>query len=217
MKNKSLFRINWLAVGFILFLYVLGAILFSRLPELIPSHWNIRGEVDGYMPKTTYILFFPTLILGLYLLMTYLPNMDPRKDNYERFRGVFAGFRMVLICFLSVIYVVPLLVAMGVPISVDIIVRVGIGVLFAVIGNWFGKVRYNYTFGIKTPWTLANEEVWNKTHRVSGPIWVAAGILMVLLAFVPGTWSAGLSFAMLMAAALFSVGYSYYLFAKRRK
>lgn len=117
-----------------------------------------------------FFYVFPTLILGLYLLMSFAPKIDPKAENYKKFQGVFRGFRILIVLVLAGIYVATLLYALGTPLSIGKVSIFTIGLMLIFVGNYFGKVRHNYTFGIKTPWTLANEEVWNRTHRVSGPL-----------------------------------------------
>ncbi|HHV19131.1 MAG TPA: SdpI family protein [Thermoanaerobacterales bacterium] len=219
MCEKTKFRlpINWLVIALILSLYILGYFFYPYLPERVPSHWNISGQVDGYSSRTFHVLFFPSMILALYVLMSFAPILDPRPENYKKFQGVYEGFRWVMVGFLIVLYVVTTLFALGFPISIGRIVRFCIGVLLIFIGNYFGKIKHNYTFGIKTPWTLASEEVWNKTHRVSGPLWVVAGLVWIISVFIPEKQSFVVSMGVLFLVSFYGFIYSYILFQKLKK
>ncbi|MCR4431655.1 MAG: SdpI family protein [Tepidanaerobacteraceae bacterium] len=216
MNEKFKFRlpIDWWIIVLILALYALGFALYPALPDMMPSHWNLEGEVDGYMAKTGHIVFFPTLILGLYLLMSFAAKIDPESENYKKFRGVFRGFRIMLVMVLSGIYVATLLYAKGIPLSIGKVSIFSIGVLLIFIGNYFGKVRHNYTFGIKTPWTLASEEVWNRTHRVSGPLWVIAGLIWVFSIFLSEKTAFVIDMTALGFVGVYGFIYSCWLFNK---
>lgn len=205
-KPRSRLPISKVVFALIIFLYIIGFIMYPRLPDMVPSHWNVSGEVDGYMPKKFYVIFFPSLTLGLYLLMSLAPIMDPRPESYNKFRGVFEGFRIILVLVFTVIYIATLLFALGMPISIAKIINLSLGIMFIFIGNYFGKIRHNYTFGIKTPWTLANEEIWNKTHRVSGPLWVAVGFIWIFSIFL---LTEKLAFSVNMVALLLASGFGF--------
>jgi uncharacterized membrane protein len=181
---------------------------------MVPNHWNMAGEVDGYMAKESFIIFFPSLILGLYLLMSLAPMIDPRSDNYKKFKGVFEGFRVLIVLVMIVLYLTSILFALGIPVPIGKVVMLSVGILWVFIGNYFGKVRFNYTFGIRTPWTLASEEVWNKTHRVSGPLWVAAGIIMMLSIFIPDKPAFIIDMTAIAIAGIYGFIYSYWLYNK---
>ena len=101
MCEKTKFRlpINWLVIALILSLYILGYFFYPYLPERVPSHWNISGQVDGYSSRTFHVLFFPSMILALYVLMSFAPILDPRPENYKKFQGVYEGFRWVMVGF----------------------------------------------------------------------------------------------------------------------
>ncbi|MGI6486139.1 MAG: SdpI family protein [Tepidanaerobacteraceae bacterium] len=213
-KKASIFPIRWPVVVLIIGLYVVGFILYPYLPDNVPSHWNIHGQIDGYSSKTFHILFFPTLILGLYLLMSYAPFIDPKPESYSKFKGIFENFRLILVLILAGMYIATTLAGLGIPVSVGKIVRFAIGILLIFIGNYFGKIRHNYTFGIKTPWTLANEEVWNKTHRASGPLWVLSGLVWVLTVFMADKPAFIINMSVLVAVSVFGVLYSFVLFKR---
>jgi len=213
-KTKTYLPANRFLIVFILALYVIGFLLYPYLPDMIPTHWNINGEVDGYSTKTFYVLFFPSLMLGIYLLMTFAPMLDPRIDNYKKFTAVVAGFRTVMVVIFALIYLATMATVLGYPVSVSKVVRFAIGYMLIFTGNYFGKVRHNYTFGIKTPWTLANEEVWNKTHRFSGPLWVVAGFIWMLSIFLKDNLAFIIDMASLMIVSIIGMVYSYILYKK---
>jgi uncharacterized membrane protein len=213
-KKKSALPVNWLLLGLIASLYVIGFAVYPRLPDMVPSHWNASGQVDGYMSKTAHVFFMPTVVLGLYMLLSFVPVIDPKPESYEKFRHVYSVFRAIIVLIFSALYLAVTLFALGVPVSIGKFTMLAIGLMFVFLGNYLGKIRHNYTFGIKTPWTLASEEVWNKTHRISGPLWVIAGFIWILGLFLEEKLGFLLSMGSILAVTIFGFVYSYLLFRK---
>jgi len=205
---------DWPVLFFILATLAAGLLLYPRLPDMMPGHWNIKGQIDGWVSKPFGVLFFPLLNLGLYPLMLLLPRIDPRRENYRRFAGVYRLIRLFLHVFLALLYIVTLLAALGYTLRVDAIVKFAVSLLILVLGNYMGKIKHNYFVGIKTPWTLASEEVWYKTHRFAAPLWVGAGILGMAISVFRQVWLNWLYFASLIVIGLVPIIYSYFLFRK---
>lgn len=171
---------NFLLVALICLAFLGGLMLYPALPDQIPTHWNVRGQIDDYGSKGFTALGFPLLILGLYFLLTYLPKIDPRKENYLKFASTYNVIKWIIVLFMLGMYGLMLAVAMGYAVKVDLVVRAGVAFLLIFLGNYMGKVRTNYFVGIRTPWTLADEEVWLKTHRFGAKIFVLTGVLGIL-------------------------------------
>lgn len=212
--DKIKVNVNWILIFVIFLMYIAGIILYPQLPNMIPSHWNISGQVDGYTPKNIYLVFIPTLTLFIYIMLLLAPRLDPKAENYKKFIGVYNGFNVVMVLFMAGLYFITLLFAMGISISISKFIRFIIGIMLLFIGNYFGKIRHNYTFGIKTPWTLASEKVWNKTHRISGPLWVVVGLVWMLSIFFAERTAFIIDMFALILVSLFGTIYSYILFKK---
>lgn len=163
--------------------YTIGLYLYSQFPERVASHWNFAGEVDGYTDKFTGAFMIPLLLTGMYGLFRFLPLVDPRKDRYPEFADVYHKMRYFILSVLFIIYTLLGLYNLGVPVRMDLIIPVLIGGMMIVIGNWMGKMKPNWFMGIRTPWTLASDVVWNKTHRFGGYLFVLLGILIMLIPF----------------------------------
>lgn len=214
--NKNSYRLNWATLGRDWPLWILMAgflvaafFIYPQLPDKVPSHWNIHGQVDGYSSRFFGAFFEPLLAPFLYLLLVLTPLVDPRKDNYVRFAGAYAFLRWTLLLFMYSLYIVTLLVALGYAIDTSMFVKAGVALLLTIIGNFMGQFRHNYFVGIKTPWTLANEEVWRRTHRLGGRIWVLCGLGCLALSPVSAAWSAYLYFALILIMAVVPIVYSY--------
>ena len=191
-----------------------GIWALPRLPERVPVHWNLAGEADGFGPAWQNALLLPALALGLWALLLLLPLADPLRRNYPRFLVTLKLFRWLVPLLAVAFHVVVLLGSLGTPVDSGRGVSAVMAVFFVVLGNSMGKLRHNWFIGIRTPWTLASEEVWNRTHRLAAPIWVTGGLVQLVGAFLPGTAGAALFATSLAAMILAPIGYSFVLFRK---
>ena len=198
-------------------LLVLGAaavtaVLYPALPDPMPSHWNAAGEVNGWMPKFWGAALVPLIMAFIWLMFLVLPRISPRGFEMEPFLRAWGVFKVMLLAVMLFISVIVLRAAQaGGKISMTA-VFVALGLLFVVLGNLLGKVTRNFFVGIRTPWTLASEEVWYRTHRLAGKLFVISGTAVIAAAVI------GLSmwpiFAAIMLAALIPVVYSYVLYRR---
>lgn len=166
------------------FLFVALAFLFAlwispHLPHEVPVHWNAENRVDGTMPKPWGTFISPLIMLGLWLVFLALPRLAPQGFRLDNFRPVYDLLRVAVLGIMLLMTVTQLLAAAGVPFNVGSAVLVLIGLLFVVIGNVMGKIRKNFFVGIRTPWTLADDEVWLRTHRFGGWVFVAGGLALM--------------------------------------
>lgn len=205
---------DWPAVLLILGGLIAGVLLYPHLPDRVPSHWNIRGEVDAYSSKFWSAFGIPLMTAGIYVMMLVLPALDPRKQNYARFAGAYRLLKLILAAFFSGVYLLVVTSALGYPIPVDRAMQFGVSLLILLLGNLMGQLRHNYFVGIKTPWTLASETVWQKTHRFGGRVWVTAGFTGILGSLIGGSIGVALLIAALAAAGLVPIVYSYLAFRK---
>lgn len=188
--------------------------VYDRLPDQIPSHFGPNGQPDDYSDKSVFILIMIALNLGLPLLLKWIPAVDPRRENYQKFKRIYELFRVVITLFISALFIVILLNALGYPMEIPRAVMVGVGLLWMMIGNYMGQVRPNWFIGIRLPWTMENPEVWRRTHRIGGAIWMGAGLLILLSSFLPlsvAIWTVMIA----GAGSVLAPGiYSYLLFQK---
>ncbi len=205
-------RNRWFGLGIVAAMGVFTLAVFPRLPETIPTHWNFAGEADAWSPRFPDAYFPAAVALGLWLLAQVLPRIDPRRERYPSFAATYWQLINLTLLFLAGLQVAVLGVALGWPLDMSRVVPVGIGVLFVALGNYLPRVRSNWWMGIRTPWTLSSERVWRRTHRLGGRVFVAAGLLVVLTAFLPGReWVIP---TIAVAAALLPVAYSYLLWRR---
>lgn len=211
-KQNEGFWYNVLSVVVVLASLVLGWLAYPRLPAQVPTHWNLAGQVDGYSSPFMGAFMMPLLVTAILALMWLVPKIDPKRDNYLKMGRVYSAVRFYIILLLAAMHLAILGAALGYGDITPHLVSSGVGLLFIIIGNYFGKVKYNYTFGIKTPWTLANEQVWYRTHRAMGPLWMVGGIFMAAASFVPLSLRMPLFILSLVILVIVPFAYSYLIF-----
>ena len=163
-----------------------GILLWNQLPDPMPSHWNASGEIDGWSSKPFAIFGLPLIMLAAQWLCMLGTAADPKKNNHPE---KILHLVLWIIPVLSVVmHTVVYMIALGYGVRMEVIMPVLMGVIFTIIGNYLPKCKQNYTIGIKIPWTLNNEENWNKTHRFAGWLWSACGLLVILTGFIGGFW-----------------------------
>ena len=189
---------------------VVGLLLWNKLPEQMPTHWGINGEVDAWSSKGYAVFFFPALLLGLHWLCLFASTMDPKKEAYtQRMLTLVLWICPAISLLISTLMYAK---ALGYDLRVNVIMPLLMGLLFIIIGNLLPKMRQSYTMGIKLPWTLHNEENWNKTHRFGGKVWVAGGVIIMATAFVGSFW---ILLGMLIIMMALPTVYSYCLYRKQ--
>ena len=168
-----------LALLAIPFIYM--GLIWSQIPNQIPIHFNFMGEPDSWTDKINNLYFSLAINLGMYIILLFLPKIDPKKANFKLFSNEFYIIRLALQVFFSAIIILSLYKSLNADFAIGrYIINLILG-LFIVLGNLFGKLRFNYTVGIRVPWTLNSEEVWTKTHRLAGKYWVIGSLSTIII------------------------------------
>jgi uncharacterized membrane protein len=175
--------IHAICISIILAVFAFAIWIYPELPRMVPSHWNAQGEIDGYMTKPWGVFLLPLLTLVIYVMFFLLPLISPHGFRMEKFNNIVRLFQFVMVLFMGGISMTTLLAARGDAVPVENIAMTGVGLLLLVLGNYMGKLQKNFFIGIRTPWTLASDEVWGRTHRLGGWTFSAAGLLMVIGSF----------------------------------
>lgn len=190
--------------------YVLWA--YPGLPDPMPTHWNAAGEVDGYSSKPVGAAFIAGIPVLSFLIFKLIPVISPRGFRTESFTGTLNIIMVATVVFGCVLGLGLIRASHDTSVNISSFVYVAVGLLFVVMGNFLGKVRKNFFLGIRTPWTLASDEVWAKTHRLGGWCFVIAGVFMAIMGVVAptSTWFIGA----IVAIALVPVVYSFFAYRK---
>jgi uncharacterized membrane protein len=193
--------------------FAVSTMLYTRLPDVLPAHWGLRGTADEFLHKPWAIYFYPAMIGSMLLLKLVLPPMSPRAFAIEPFERTFNVMMTALMLFMAYLMSLVYAAALDTHIAVGRALLGGIGVLFIVTGNLTGKVTKNFFIGIRTPWTLASDEVWFKTHRLGGWLFVLAGLVTLGVALLGKFYAAALvGFAI---AGVVPVVFSYVISPRR--
>jgi uncharacterized membrane protein len=206
------------ALVFSLVLVALGTAaagwVYATLPPdvQVPTHWNVRGQIDGYAGRWSLFLM-PGVVLGITLLLAGLPYIEPRRGNLLRSSRAYCAVWISVIMLMSAIQGAIILTALGHHVPMNLLAFGGAGALDLVIGNYLGKVRSNFIFGVRTPWTLASELSWNKTHRLAGRMLVASGaaILFAAVLNLPGPILVTILLVSVAAIVIIPTTYSYFV------
>jgi uncharacterized membrane protein len=207
---------HWFGL-FLIIIAIMGTwISYPHLPAQISIHWNYKGEPNRFVDKSYGAFLIPLIMVVLYIFRIILPKIDPKKNNYPRFEGTYYWIMNGILLFFFLFQVMKIIGDLGI-INFKYVIPELIGLLFIFIGNLSPKFKPNYFIGIRTPWTLANEDVWKKTHRFGGKVFVIVGILQLFVPIIPaviqGYYVLG-SILISLALIIFS---SYYFFIKISK
>ncbi|PKN90624.1 MAG: hypothetical protein CVU44_23005 [Chloroflexi bacterium HGW-Chloroflexi-6] len=195
---------------------LVGLALYAQLPDPMPSHWNAAGEIDGYMSKFWGVFMMPLMTFGITLLLVAVPSIDPLKSNIDQFRGIYNAFIVVFVVYMLYVYALTMGASLGYEFNMTIMLLPAMGLLFIGIGYMMKSAKRNFFIGIRTPWTLSNDYVWDETHKLGAKTFMAGGVLVIISSFFGenGVW---LMLVGLLVAALVPVVYSYILFARLAK
>ena len=207
MKNKKTLIITSLIC---LLPMLVGALVYSRLPEQVATHFDLQGNPDGWSSRAFAVFGLPGILLAVNLLIPFALQADPKHKNMS---GALVNI---------VIWTVPVISllcsgltlgrALGYDLRIEVVLPVFMGVLFILIGNYLPKTKQSYTMGIKLPWTLASEENWNRTHRLAGFLWVLGGAFFIVMSFIG--WSLIAFLIPIALMVLVPTVYSYLLYRK---
>jgi uncharacterized membrane protein len=196
---------------------VAGFLAYPHLPDKVPTHWNLDGEVDGWGTAWQGAFMMPLIMIGVFLLLLLLPKIDPKRKNYANMGKAYTTIVLVIMIFFTVIYFGTLGIALGYMENIPSLTQIGVGALFVILGNYMGKLKHNYFMGIRTPWTLASEEVWYRTHRLAGPFWVLGGLLFMLSSLFAGDVFLKVMLVIIIVLVAIPAVYSFIIFKKLEK
>lgn len=203
-------------IGIILIFFVVTGYFYPQMPERMASHWNAQGQADGYTSKFWGLFLTPFISVGLALLLILIPRIDPLKANVEKFKTYYYSFVILMVLFFFYLYLLTILWNLGIRFNMMQLLSPAIGVLFYFCGVLVEKAKRNFFIGIRTPWTLSNENVWNKTHLIGGKLFKASGVIAFLGAFFPDY---AIFFILIpaMLVAFFTVIYSYWEYQREMR
>ena len=190
-----------------------GAAVYNQLPERVASHWDANDQVNGTMSRFWGVAIMPLIALGMLALFLLLPNIDPLKANIATFRPMFNIFIAAMMVFLLFLHVVTIVWNLGYHgFRMSALLLPAVGLLFILVGLLMRQAKRNFFIGIRTPWTLSSDRVWDQTHRVGAWLFVACGVLAFFGVFAPGPAAFTLLIVPILTVTVFLLVYSYWLY-----
>ena len=206
----------FISVALIAIAILAGLLLWSRLPDPMPAHWNAAGEIDGYMSKFWGVFLIPIISIALAGLFLIIPNIDPLKANIAQFRATFNWFIVVFVVYMLYVYALTLFAALGTSFNMTLMLLPAVGLLFIGIGYLMNGAKRNFFIGIRTPWTLSSDTVWDETHKLGSKLFMLGGVVTILCAFLgeSGIW---IMLVAMLGASFVPIVYSYVLYQRETK
>jgi len=192
-----------------------GVLLWDKLPEQVPFHWNIQGQVDNWVSRPVAVFVMPFVLLSIQWLCFFVTQLDPKqKEKPHKLMGLVLWIIPVMNLLLNVMVY---LTALGREVNIEVVIPLFFGALFVVLGNYLPKCEPSYTIGIKLPWTLEDEQNWNATHRLAGWLWVAGGLLVMPCTLLPPVAAFSVMMGILLVMVIVPTVYSYRYYKKHKK
>ena len=196
---------------------IVGILVYAQMPDQMASHWNAAGEVDGYMGKFWGVFMMPLLSLALLGVYLVIPLLDPLKENIAEFRGTYNLFILLMTLFLAYIWKLTIFWNMNIRVfNMSTALLPALGLLFIFVGYMVRTAKRNWFIGIRTPWTLSSDFVWNETHRVGGTLFIVSGVLAMLGVFF-GAQAVWFTLIPVIGSTVFLYIYSYILYQSETK
>ncbi|MGE7307362.1 SdpI family protein [Priestia megaterium] len=201
-------------LGITLLTLVAWLIALPHLPATMPIHWGANGEADGFATKINAMILTVGIMVLIYFIIAVVPRIDPRKENYKYFSKTYNIVLNAVLLLFFFVNMSTILQGLGYNVPMSYIAPIMAGLVFIIIGNYLQRVRSNYFMGIRTPWTLSNETVWKKTHRLSGKLFFIGGLLILISAFLPDGYKSVIMWGSIVLCVAIPYLYSYLAYKK---
>jgi uncharacterized membrane protein len=213
---KWSFKRDIFAIIMIILTLGISLYFYNRLPDTIPIHYNADGYADGYSAKSFALISNICITVATYLMLTFIPVIDPFRKKIEKRYNVILVVRDIIIAFISVLFITNILTANDKS-TLPNHFGIGLGLLFILLGNYLPKMPQNFFIGIRSPWTLTSEVIWAKTHRIGGVLFVIAGVIFVITTVLKIKLSVVMPFVLIPLIVYTAFIYPYWLFRKMEK
>ncbi|MFE3977771.1 MULTISPECIES: SdpI family protein [unclassified Priestia] len=201
-------------LGITVLTLVAWLIALPHLPATMPIHWGANGEADGFATKINAMILTVGIMVLIYFIIAFVPRIDPRKENYKYFSKTYNILLNAVLLLFFFVNMSTILQGLGYNVPMSYIAPIMAGLVFIIIGNYLQRVRSNYFMGIRTPWTLSNETVWKKTHRLSGKLFFIGGLLILISAFLPDGYKSVIMWGSIVLCVAIPYLYSYLAYKK---
>lgn len=201
-------------LGITLLTLIAWLIALPHLPATMPIHWGANGEANGFATKINAMILTVGIMVLIYFVIAFVPRIDPRKENYKYFSKTYNILLNAVLLLFFFVNMSTILQGLGYNVPMSYIAPIMAGIIFIIIGNYLQRMRSNYFMGIRTPWTLSNENVWKKTHRLSGKLFFIGGLLILISAFLPDGYKSVIMWGSIVLCVAIPYLYSYMAYKK---
>jgi len=219
MKNPVKYSFRTEIWPLLILLATVGLSLWAypQLPARVITHWSFNGQANGWSSREFHTIFFPALLVVFYVLLSFLPKLDPMGARYQEFAGVYRTMRTLILLVLFVVFVAATLANLGYAINIGATVAGAVGLMMIILGNYFKKLKRNFFVGIRTPWTLSSENVWDKTHLLGGRLFMIWGLGLILAPWLASVAAFIILFGGMAVTITWVCIYSYVLYEREKK
>ncbi|MDO8443279.1 MAG: SdpI family protein [bacterium] len=219
MKNPIKYSLKTEVWPLLIFLATVGLSfwVYPQLPEKVISHWDFNGKANGWTSREFYAIFFPALLAVIYALFRVLPKFDPNSDRYKEFAGAYLAIRNSILLVLFIVFAAASFANLGYIVNICEIVAGAIGFIMIVLSNYFKKLKRNWFVGIRTPWTMSSENVWNKTHLLGSKLFIFLGLSFILIPWLAPVIGFLILFVEAIILMPWIVIYSYVLYKNEKE
>ena len=215
-NSKNMKKTMILVLAIIIISFAIGIYYYPHMPNEMASHWNAQGEVDGHMSKFWGLFLMPIISVGMLLLFILIPKIDPLKKNIQKFRKYFDNFILLIFLFLFYVYLLTIFANLNFKFNMTTMMIPALGILFYYVGVLTENAKRNWFIGIRTPWTISNEKVWEKTHKLGGKLFKIAGIV-AFLGLLFQEYALWFVLVPVLYVALYTLVYSYFEYQRQVK
>jgi uncharacterized membrane protein len=214
-KTQAIDKRILLAISFIITAIALSILFYNYLPEKMITHWGPYGEPNGFTDKTLALAIVPGIMVIIAIVLYYLPNLDPLKANVTKFRKEYNSFITIITAFLLYMHIITLSINLGLTLNIIQLLSPAFAALFYSIGTLMQKTKRNFFIGIRTPWTLSSDKVWDKTHNEGGKLFKYSGVICLGGIIFPA-YAIFFILAPIIISSIYAVIYSYIEYKKTK-
>ena len=214
---KPNFKTEIIPIALLIIAGLASFYFYAHFPAVVPTHWGFSGEPDGWSGPGVAAFLLPVICLGIYLLMLFYPMLDPQRDRYAEFAPIYHKFKTLIVGFMVIIYFLASFNGIGFNLPIGTITPIMVGLLFVAIGNYMGKIKLNWSTGTRNMWSLSSETVWNKSNRLSGKLFILAGLAMMIQPMLPMWLRLPWFIITILTIVVVPTVYSYLLYREEQK
>ena len=213
---KTSLRTEWFSLSLLVLSLVLAVYFYQNFPVSVATHWGINGEANGYSGPLGAAFMLPAILIIIYLVFLFMPYIDPKKDQYAAFASVYHNFKDLIIAFLFIVYFLTGMNGLGYRVDIGFYMPIMVGVLFIFNGLLMRQVKSNWFMGVRTPWTMSSDTVWEKTNKLSSWVFAVSGLLIAATVLVAAQAKTILFILAITFMVLALPIYSYILYSREK-